>query len=99
MFPIFKNDCYYDTFQRSLLATIKAQGQDDVAYPDFYPDDGDQYEKQLFLGKSLVYSILLLLLKLTKEENWSRSSKDMQGPFLQSSTITTMSQMLHNMKL
>ena len=25
-YPIFKNDLYYDTFQRSFLATIKAQG-------------------------------------------------------------------------
>ena len=24
-FPIFKNDLYYDTFQRSFLATINAQ--------------------------------------------------------------------------
>ena len=46
--PIFKNDLYYDTFQRSLLATIKAQGLYDVADPEFDPDDGDQYDKQLF---------------------------------------------------
>ena len=25
-YPIFKNDFYYDTFQRSFLAIIKAQG-------------------------------------------------------------------------
>ena len=25
-YPIFKNDLYYDTFQRSFLAIIKAQG-------------------------------------------------------------------------
>ena len=25
-YPIFKNDLYYDTFQRSFLAVIKAQG-------------------------------------------------------------------------
>ena len=47
-FPIFKNDLSYDTFQRSFLATIKAQRLYDVADPDFDPDDGDQYDKQLF---------------------------------------------------
>ena len=30
-YPIFKNDLYYDTFQRSFLAAIKAQGLIDVA--------------------------------------------------------------------
>ena len=33
-YPIFKNDLYYDTFQRSVLAAIKAQGLYDVADPD-----------------------------------------------------------------
>ena len=50
-YPIFKNDLYYDTFQRSLLAIIKEQGLYDVADPDFDPDDGDQYGKQLFEEK------------------------------------------------
>ena len=30
-YPIFKNDLYYDTFQRFFLAIIKAQGIYDVA--------------------------------------------------------------------
>ena len=47
-YPIFKNDHYYDTFQRSLLAVIKAQGHYDVADPDYDPDDGDQYDEELF---------------------------------------------------
>ena len=42
---IFKNDLNYDTFQRSFLATIKAQGIYDVADPDFEPYDGDQYDQ------------------------------------------------------
>ena len=50
-FPIFKNDLYHHTLQRSFLATIKAQGLSDVVDPDFDPDDGDQYEKQPFLEK------------------------------------------------
>ena len=41
----------------------------------------------------------LLLFRQTKEENWSRSLKGMQGPSFPSSTITTLSQMLHNMRL
>ena len=33
VYPIFKNDKYYDTFQRSFLANLKAQGLYDVADP------------------------------------------------------------------
>ena len=47
-YPIFKNDLYYDTFQRSFLAIIKAQELYDVADPDSDADDVDQYEQQLF---------------------------------------------------
>ena len=55
-YPIFKNDLYYDTFQRSFLAIIKAQGLYDVAHPDYDPDDGDYYEQELFQEKqSFVY--------------------------------------------
>ena len=58
--PIFKNDLYYGTFQRSFLATIKAQGLYDVADPDFEPYDGYQYDQQLFEEKqSFVYSVLV----------------------------------------
>ena len=57
--PIFKNDLYSDTFQRSFSATIKAERLYDVADPDFDPDDGDQHDKQLFLEKqSFAYSVL-----------------------------------------
>ena len=66
-YPIFKNDLYYNTFQISFLATIKAQGLYDVADPDFDPDDGDQYDKQLFLQKqSFVYSVLVSSLQADK---------------------------------
>ena len=37
VYPIFKNDKYYDTFQRSFLANLKAQGLYDVADPDHDP--------------------------------------------------------------
>ena len=48
VYPIFKNDKYYDTFQRSFLANLKAQGLYDVADPDHDPESGDIYEEELF---------------------------------------------------
>ena len=66
-YPIFKNDPYYDTFQRSFLAIIKAQELNDVANPVFEPDDGDQYAQELFQEKqSFVYSVLVTSLQTEK---------------------------------
>ena len=66
-YPIFKNDLYYDTFQRSILAIIEAQGLYDVADPDYDPDDGDYYEQELFQEKqSFVYSVLVTSLQTDK---------------------------------
>ena len=74
-YPIFKNDLYYDTFQRSFLAIIKAQGLYDVANPDFEPDDGDQYAQELFQEKqSFVYSQLGTSLHTEKMHNPSFQS-------------------------
>ena len=67
VYPIFKNDKYYDTFQRSFLANLKAQGLYDVADPDHDPESGDIYEKELFQGKqSFVYSLLVASLQAEK---------------------------------
>ena len=67
VYPIFKNDKYYDTFQRSLLANLKAQGLYDVADPDHDPESGDIYEQELFKGKqSFVYSVLVTSLQTEK---------------------------------
>ena len=67
VYPIFKNDKYYDTFQRSFLANLKAQGLYDVADPDHDPENGDTYEKELFKGKqSFVYSVLVTSLQTEK---------------------------------
>ena len=67
VYPIFKNDKYYDTFQRSFLANLKAQGLYDVADPDHDPENGDTYEKELFKGKqSFVYSVLATSLQTEK---------------------------------
>ena len=67
VYPIFKKDKYYDTFQRSFLANLKAQGLYDVADPDHDPESGDIYEQELFKGKqSFVYSVLVTSLQTEK---------------------------------
>ena len=67
VYSIFKNDKYYDTFQRSFLANLKAQGLYDVADPDHDPESGDIYEQELFQGKqSFVYSVLVASLQTEK---------------------------------
>ena len=67
VYPIFTNDKYYDTFQRSFLANLKAQGLYDVADPDHDPENGDTYEKELFKTKqSFVYSVLVTSLQTEK---------------------------------
>ena len=77
VYPIFKNDKYYDTFQRSFLANLKAQGLYDVADPDHDPESGDIYEKELFKGKqSFVYSVLVTSLQT---ENGRDLVKEFEG--------------------
>ena len=77
VYPIFKNDKYYDTFQRSLLANLKAQGLYDVADPDHDPENGDTYDKELFKGKqSCVYSVLVTSLQT---ERGRESVKEFEG--------------------
>ena len=67
VYPILKNDLYYDTFQRSFLAVIKAQGLYDVTDPDYDSDDGDQYGKELFKEKQIfLYSVLVTSLQTEK---------------------------------
>ena len=80
VYPIFKNDKYYDTFQRSFLANLKAQSLYDVADPDHDPENGDTYEKELFRRKqSFVYSVLVTSLQTERGENWSKNLKEMPG--------------------
>ena len=67
VYPIFKNDKYYDTFQRSFLANLKAQDLYDVADPEYDPESGDIYEQELFQGKQFfVYSVLVASLQTEK---------------------------------
>ena len=87
-YPIFKNDLFYDTFQRSFLAIIKAQGLYDVPDPDYDPDDGDYYEQELFQEKqSFLILFWLLLFRQTRGENWSKNLKEMQDPSFQNSSV------------
>ena len=95
-YPIFKNDLYYDTFQRTFLAVIEAQELYDVVDSDFDPDDGDYYEQELFQENNFLFILYWLQ---TRGENWSRNLKEMQDPSFQGFIITILSPMLHNMKL
>ena len=100
-YPIFKNDLYYyDTFQRSFLAIIKAQGLYDIDDPDYDPDNGDYYEQELFQEKqSFVYSVLVTSFQTDKGRE---SVKEFEGDaisILSNFIIIILSQMLHNMKL
>ena len=98
VYPIFKNDKYYDTFQRSFLANLMAQGLYDVADPDHDPENGDIYEKELFKGKqSSVYSVLVTSLKTEKGRELVKDLKEMPGPSSCNYIITIPNQMLHNM--
>ena len=90
---------YYDTFQISFLATIKAQELSDVADPDFGPDDGDQCDKQLFNERTLLCSVKVILFRQTREENWPKSLRGMQEPSFPNFIITILSPRLHNVRL
>ena len=80
VYPIFKNDKYYDTFQRSFLANLKAQGLYDVADPDHDPESGDIYEKENSKESSPLYILFWLLhFKQKRGENWSNNLKEMPG--------------------
>ena len=81
VYPIFKNDKYYDTFQRSFLANLKAQGLYDVADPEYDPESGDIYEQELFKVNNPLYILFWLLhSKQKRGENWSKNLKGMPDP-------------------
>ena len=70
-YPIFKNHLHYDSFQRSFLATIKAQGPYNVADPDFDHYGGDYHEQELFQEKLFLFILYwLLLFRQTRGESW-----------------------------
>ena len=99
-YPIFKNDLYCDTFQRSFLAIIEAQGLYGVADLDFDHDDGGQYEKYLFDEKqSFVYSVPVTSLQTEKEREQVKEFEGDARTIISNSIVITLSQILHNMKL
>ena len=81
VYPIFKNDKYYDTFQRSFFANLKAQGLYDVADPDHDPESGDIYERSFSKASSPLYILFWLLhSKQKRGENWSKNLREMPDP-------------------
>ena len=81
VYPIFMNDEYYDTFQRSFLAYLKAQGLYDIVYPDHDPENGDIYEKELFKeNQSFEYSVLVTSLQTEKGKELVKNLKEIPGP-------------------
>ena len=63
VYPIFKNERYYNTFIRHFKATAKAQGLNSLMDPNFTPGS-DEYEQQLFQDQQdFLYSVLISSLK------------------------------------
>ena len=66
VFPIFKNDLYYDTFQICFLATIKGLGLCDVADPDLILMMKINIRSTSFLKNNLLCILSWLLLSKLK---------------------------------
>ena len=63
VYPIFKNERYYNTFICHFKATAKAQGLNTLMDPNFTPGS-DEYEQQLFQEQQdFLYSVLISSLK------------------------------------
>ena len=63
VYPIFKNERYYNTFIRHFKATAKAQGLNSLMDPNFTPGS-DEHEQQLFQEQQdFLYSVLISSLK------------------------------------
>ena len=82
-------------------SSINAQGLHDVVDPDHDPDDGDQYNRELFQEKQyFFYSVLVTSLQTERgRELVQEFEGEMQDPSFQNYNITTSSQMWHNMRL
>ena len=82
VYPIFKNDKYYDTFQRSFLANLKAQGLYDVLLTlILILRVVISMNKNFFEESSPLYILFWLLhSKQKRGENWSKNLKGMPDP-------------------
>ena len=98
VYPIFKNDKYYDTFHRSSLANLKAQGLYDVADLIMTLRMVTSMKRNFSKQSSPLYIMFWLLhFKQKRGENWSKNLKEMPGPSSCNNIITIQNQMLHNM--
>ena len=74
VYPIFKNHKYYDAFQRSFLANLKAQGLYDVADPDLDLRMVTSMKRNFSKESSPLYILFWLLhFKQKRGENWSKN--------------------------
>ena len=55
VYPIFKNERYYNTFISHFKATAKAQGLNTLMDPNFTPGS-DEYEQQLFQDNKIFFT-------------------------------------------
>ena len=78
-YTIFKNDLYYDTFQRSFMAVIKAQGLYDVADPILTLMMVISMTKNYFKKNNSLFILYWLLpFRQKRGESWSKNLKEMQ---------------------
>ena len=80
-YPIFKNDKYYDTFQRSFLANLKAQGLYLLLTLIMTLRMVTSMKRNFSKESSPLYILFWLLhFKKKRGENWSKNLKEMPGP-------------------
>ena len=81
VYPIFKNDKYYDTFQRSFLAFSKHKALMMLLTLIMILRVVISMKRNFSMENSHVYFLFWLLhFKQKREENWSRNLKEMLGP-------------------
>ena len=98
VYPIFKNDKYYDTFQRSFLATLKVQGSMMLLILILILKMVTPMKKNFSKESSPLYILSWLLhFRQKKGENWSRNLKEMPDLSFCNCITTTPNQMLQNM--
>ena len=99
-YPIFKNDLYYDIFERSFVAVIKHKNcmmlLTLIVTLMMVISMTKNYSKK---NNSLFLLYCLLPFRQKRRESWLKNLKEVQDPSFQNCTIIILSQMLHNMKL
>ena len=81
VYPIFKNDKYYDTFQRSFLAISKHKASMMLLILIMILRVVISMNRNFSKESSLLYILFWLLhSKQKRGENWSKNLKEMPGP-------------------